>query len=228
MTVMTNVATPGDEPLPPAGPDDEGNRKPKLKRAFFHIFMGVACVGIYQFVVSKGVALVLLSGFVVFFGGVEILRRVSKRVNDFWTDRVFAGVGRPQERHRINSASYYLWGMTLIAIVAPKTIVCAALLVLAFGDPVASAIGYRIQLFRFKNGKSLGGSLSFVLAAGLVAGLYLGIFGGMTTAGWLGLAVVMALAGAAAELLNGRLDDNFAIPVACAGVGMVFPLLPFT
>jgi len=211
-----------------AASESLANRQPKLKRAFFHVLMGVSCVGLYQFVVNKGTALVLLSAFVVFFGAVEILRRFSTRINDFWTDRVFRGIGRPQERYQTNSASYYLWGMTLIALVAPKTIVCAALLILSFGDPAASAFGHRVNLVRFKNGKSLGGMLAFVLVSGLVAGLYLGLYGGMSTAGWIGLTAVMAMAGAVAELSNGKVDDNFAIPVACAGAGMVFSLLAFT
>ena len=200
----------------------EGNRQPKLKRAFFHVLMGVTCAGLYQFVVDKPTALVLLACFVVFFGTVEIVRRFSKPINDFWTDRIFGGLGRPQERYRTNSASYYMWGMALIALVAPKTIVCAALLVLAFGDPIASAIGYRVQLLRFKNGKSLGGTLAFVVVSGLLAGLYLGLYSGMAPLAWIGLALVMATAGAVAELLSGKLDDNIVIPIACAGAGMLF------
>ncbi|MFH2005755.1 MAG: hypothetical protein ABI333_04120 [bacterium] len=200
----------------------EGNRSPKLTRAIFHVLMGVACAGLYQFVVTKSTALLLLAAFVVFFGAVELLRRFSKPINDFWTDRVFGAVGRPQERYRINSASYYMWGMAVVTIVAPKTIACAALLVLAFGDPIASAVGYRVNLLRFRNGKSLGGTLSFVLASGLVVALYLGLYGGMSAAGWMGLAAVMALAGAAAELLSGKLDDNLVIPIACAAAGMLF------
>jgi len=204
--------------------DVEGDRRPKLRRAFFHILMGVVCAGLYQFVVNRALALVLLSAFVVFFGAVEILRRFSTRINDFWTDRIFGRLGRPQERYQTNSASYYMWGMALITLVAPKTVVCTALLVLAFGDPIASAIGYRFHLVRFKNGKSLGGTFAFAVASGLVAGLYLGLYGGMSTPAWIGLAAVMATTGAAAELWSGKLDDNFVIPVVCAGAGMVFTL----
>ena len=198
------------------------DRRPKLTRALFHVFMGVACAALYQFVVDKPTALLLLSAFVVFFGAVEILRRFSKPINDFWTDRVFGAVGRPQERYRTNSASYYMWGMAIITLFAPKTIVCAALLVLAFGDPIASAVGVRVGLLRFGNGKSLGGSLAFVLASGLAAGLYLGFFGGMSVGALVGLAAVMAVAGAAAEMLSGKLDDNLVIPIVSAGAGMLF------
>ena len=160
--------------------------------------------------------------FVVFFGGVEILRRYSRAINDFWTDRVFGGLGRPQERYRVNSASYYLWGITLITLFAPRTIVCAALLILAFGDPLASAVGYRVGLWRFRNGKSLGGTLTFFLVSSLVVGLYLGLLADLGPATWIGLTACMALAGALAELFNGRLDDNLVIPVVSAGAGMLF------
>ncbi len=200
------------------------DRTPKLKRAAFHVLMGVVCAGLYQFVVDKRLALILLGAFVVFFGAVEVLRRYSKPINDFWTDRVFGDLGRPQERYRINSASFYMWGMALITVFAPKTIVCAALLVLAFGDPIASAVGYRISLYRFGNGKSLGGTLAFFMATSLFAGLYLALYSGLGTAAWIGLAACMALAGALAEQLSGKLDDNIVIPIAAAGAGMLFSL----
>jgi dolichol kinase len=198
------------------------DRTPKLKRAAFHILMGVACAGLYQFVLDKRLALTLLGSFVLFFGAVELLRRYSKPLNDFWTDRIFGAVGRPQERYRINSASYYMWGMALIAVFAPKPIVCAALLVLAFGDPIASAVGHRISLYRFKNGKSLGGTLAFFVATSLLAGLYLALYSGLSTPVWIGLAACMALGGALSEQLSGKLDDNLVIPIATAGTGMLF------
>lgn len=202
--------------------DGDADRAPNLKRAAFHVAMGVACAALYQLVVDKRLALILLGTFVVFFGAVEILRRYSKSINDFWTDRVFGAVGRPQERYRVNSASYYMWGMALITLFAPKTIVCAALLVLAFGDPMASAVGYRVGLHRFGNGKSLGGTLAFFIVTSLAAGAYLAFFGGLSTPVWIGLAATMAGAGALAELVGGRIDDNLVIPVVAAAMGMFF------
>lgn len=100
--------------------DTESNRDPKLYRALFHIFMAMSCVALYQFVLTKTSALIVLSSFVTFFGTVEVLRRFSTRINDFWVDRIFGLVSRPQERYRTNSATYYMLGVALITLIAPR------------------------------------------------------------------------------------------------------------
>ena len=197
------------------------DRTPKLVRSLFHAAMGIACAALYQLVVSREVALRLLAGFVIFFGGVEIARRFSARVNDFWVDRVFGRVARPRERYRTNSATYYMLGLTLITWVADRTICCSAILVLAVGDPIASAVGFRWGRRRFANGKSLVGSLAFLLAAAATLALYLAVFSGVPPAKWALVAAAMAIAGTLTELVSGRIDDNFAIPVVTAAVGML-------
>ena len=91
---------------------------------------------------------------------------------------------------------------------------------LAFGDPIASAIGYRWGRYRFKNGKSLVGSLAFLLASWTVLTIYLATFAAMPVPEWLLLAAVMGLAGAMVEVLVDKIDDNFTIPVASTLAGM--------
>jgi len=199
----------------------DDDRTPKLLRALFHVAMGIGCVGLYQFVLSREVALLLLAGFVAFFGGVEVARRFSTRINSFWVDRVFVFVARPQERYRTNSATYYMLGLALITLVADRTAVCAAILVLAFGDPIASAVGHRWGRYRFANGKSLIGSLAFLLSSAMALGAYFSAFSGLSPATWAIAAAAMAFAGTLTELVSGRIDDNFSIPVVTAAVGMV-------
>ena len=198
---------------------ETAHRRPQLLRALFHIIMGVSCAALYQWVVNRTQALWLLAGFVTFFGSVEIIRRFSTRVNDFWVDRVFGKVVRPQERYRTNSATWYMLGMAVITLLTPREVVIPALLVLAFGDPIASAVGHRWGIVRFANGKSLGGVLAFLAAAGLPVGLYLGLLSGLPATTGLALGAAMVAAGATVELLVERLDDNITIPVAAAGVG---------
>lgn len=197
------------------------NRDPKLIRALFHVAMGVTCAALYQFAISRDTALLLLAGFITFFGSVEVARKFSRRINDFWVDRVFGAVARPQERYRINSATFYMLGIGVTALLAPKAVTCAALLVLAVGDPIASAVGHRWGLVRFRNGKSLGGSLAFLVACSIPVMLYLGFYSALPPTTWIPLALAMVSVGALTELFSGRVDDNFAIPVASAGVGML-------
>ncbi|MBW2455851.1 MAG: hypothetical protein JRI68_15145 [Deltaproteobacteria bacterium] len=197
------------------------DRSPKLLRAVFHVAMGLGCVAFYQFVVTRELALWLLAGFVTFFGGVEVARRFSTRINHFWVDRVFVFVARPQERYRTNSATYYMLGLAVTTWMADRTVCCAAILVLALGDPIASAVGHRWGGYRFSNGKSLVGSLAFLLSAGLVLAAYFSAFSGLSPATWGLAAACMALAGTLTELTSGRVDDNLAIPVVTAAVGML-------
>ncbi len=204
-----------------AGPASAEDRKPKLLRAVFHVAMGIGCVALYQFVFTREVALWLLAGFVTFFGGVEVARRFSTRLNNFWVDRVFVFVARPQERYRTNSATYYMLGLALVTWMADQTVCCAAILVLALGDPIASAVGHRWGGYRFSNGKSLVGSLAFLLSAALVLVAYFSVFSGLSLATWALTAACMAIAGTLTEQLSGPIDDNFAIPVVTAAVGML-------
>jgi dolichol kinase len=197
------------------------DRSPKLLRALFHVAMGLGCVALYQFVVTRELALWLLTGFVTFFGGVEVARRFSTSINNFWVDRVFVFVARPQERYRTNSATYYMLGLAAVTWMADRTVCCAAILVLALGDPIASAVGHRWGGYRFSNGKSLGGSLAFLLSTGLVLVAYFSAFSGLAPANWALAAACMALAGTVTELTSGRIDDNLAIPVVTAAVGML-------
>lgn len=198
------------------------NRAPKLVRAAFHAGMGIASVLLYQLLFNRGQALWVLGGFATFFGTIEILRRFSPKLNDFWVDRVFGRIARPQERYRTNSATFYLWGLLVITLLAPKSIVCAAILVLAFGDPAASAVGFRWPLHRFANDKSLGGSLAFIAAAAAVLAIFFAITATLPASTWLPLALIMPLIGMAAETFNGKIDDNFLIPVATAAGGLLY------
>lgn len=196
-------------------------RVPKLGRALFHVAMGLGCVVLYQFLLTRAQGLFILGGVISFFGAVEIARRYSKRLNDFWVDTIFRGIARPQERYRINSASYYLWGLGLIVFFAPREIACAAMLVLALGDPLASAIGFRLGGYRFANGKSLLGALAFLVASSVAVAGYLLLSGAYGVRLALALTAAMSITGMLVELFVERIDDNLSIPVSAAVAGML-------
>lgn len=198
----------------------KSDRTPKLLRSVFHVGMGLACFSLYQFVLDRSQALYTLGAFVAFFGSVEIIRRFSKPLNDFWTDKVFGAVARPQERYRTNSATFYMLGLVAITLIAPQPIACAAILILAFGDPMAAAIGYRWPIYRFPNTKSLGGSLAFWVSALLVVGGYFTVYSTESVGVQVVLAVTMVSAAMLAEFFGTWLDDNFSVPVIASIVGV--------
>ena len=91
----------------------------------------------------------------------------------------------------------------------------AALLALA--DPAASFIGRRWGRTKLIHGRTLQGSMMFVVVGSIAAFAALAIFHGEFGLGTAALMAASAgVAGALAELGSGRLDDNLSIPVISA------------
>lgn len=206
-------------------PADEASlralRLPRPVRSIFHAATGLICVLLYHFVVTRSQAFVLLGAFASVFAILEITRRFSTAWNDFLVDRVFGLISRPRERYQVNSATYYLSAMAIIVWATPQAAVGLALLVLAFGDPIASFVGARWGKTRLYNDKSLLGSSAFFLAAFVASTIYLLVAGPAMSLGYLLLvATVVSLVGALTELFSDRLDDNLTIPLLCAFTAM--------
>ena len=192
-------------------------RVPRVTRSLVHIALGTTAVLLYELLLTKTLALTLLFSFLAVFVGLEISRRFSSRFNDFMVDTLFGLISRPQERYRINSATYYLLAMTLVATVLPKTAACAGVLMLAFGDPLASMAGSRLGRLRLFYDKSLVGSLTFLTVTTSVVFIYFLLFAtGYTPLEMLGIASLVALVGTVVELISQHIDDNLTIPLACS------------
>lgn len=144
----------------------------------------------------------------------EGARRLSPAVNRglMW---LFSPVAHASEEHGINSSTWYASALALIALTGEPAACAVAVLVLGAADPVAGIIGRRFGSIKLVNGRSLQGSLAFLVVAVLaaLAVLY----------GWhpeLPAPLLVALAAAVpatlAELLSRRLDDNFTVPLSAA------------
>ncbi len=199
-------------------------RLPRRVRSLFHAAMALGCVLLYQFVLPRDLALQLLAGAAGIFATLEITRRIWSRWNDLLVDRVFGLISRPRERYQINSATWFLSATALIAWIAPKPAVCVALLVLGFGDPIASWVGYHLGKLKLRGDKSLAGTLAFAGAAFAASFTYLILAQPQRGLGALiAVSAAVAAVGALVELFAGRrIDDNFAIPVVCALVATLW------
>ena len=95
---------------------------------------------------------------------------------------------------------------------------CAAagMTVLLTADAAAALIGRRYGKHKLVNGKSLEGSLAFILTGTIAAGV---CFISAGNSGLLPFALPAVILAAAAELFQKQLkvDDNFSIPLATAG-----------
>lgn len=189
-------------------------------RNAFHVTMGITGVTMYHLLLTRSQALMVLWTIFGVFGTLEVTRRFSRRWNDFLVDKVFGAISRPSERFRVNSATLYLAALILITTFFPQRAVEAALLILAIADPVASIAGRRWGARKLFRDKSFAGSGAFFLAAAMSTATLLLLTEGSFDAGRIAaVAAALAAAGTITELLSSRIDDNFSIPVVCAGVG---------
>lgn len=144
----------------------------------------------------------------------EISRRRSQRVNDF----LMANLQRfahPHETYRVNSATWYGTALFLLSLTGSLPVCVAGVMVLGVGDPAAALIGRRFGRIKLVNGRSLEGTLSFVLFGTLAAFITMSL---VSPAGALTFraAAAAGFAGAIAELFSKRVDDNFSVPLAGA------------
>ena len=199
-------------------------RMPRMGRTLFHTTSGLICCLLYQFVLNRSQSIIILSGIMALITVIESSRRLSPRWNDFLMQKVFHNMVRPREHTRIASASFYMAAITLSVLIAPQVLVCAAVLLLAFADPAASAVGIRWGKKRLSNDKSYVGSLAFLVTGIAVTWIYLSLAAAprMSAGAILGLAVTMSLTAAAVELFCDRIDDNFAIPISATLVGLLW------
>ncbi len=188
-------------------------------RNVFHVATGLLAVVLYQFVLTKTQALAILLGLFSLFTSLEISRRFSDRWNDFLVDRVFSMIVRPRERFRPNAATYYLAALCLMTAICPKTALELGILVLAFGDPAASLAGRRFGRKKIWREKSFVGTGTFFGVSLLTCLVFLALAAPATSLSVMIVAsLTTAAAGAATELASQRINDNFTIPVVCAGI----------
>ena len=146
----------------------------------------------------------------------ETIRRFSPRANRLmmW---FFGPVAREDEWHRVNSGTWYMTALVLLALTYSTTLCVVGVTVLGVGDPVAGWVGRRFGRHRLASGRSWEGSLAFFVAA---AGATIVTLGWLPSPLALGTAITIATVSAAVaavtEALTRGIDDNLTIPLAAA------------
>jgi len=197
-------------------------RPTNYARNVFHISAAIAAVVIIELVGSPGWVLAAALAWAGFAWSCEISRRVSPAINKMlmW---FFGPVAHPHETHRVNSATWYATALVVLALTQSTMLCLVGVAVLGVGDPLAALIGRRFGRTKLIHGRSLEGTLGFVVSASVAAFVLLRIF----HAAQLGvgasamLAVSAAVAGALAELFSLRIDDNVSIPLSAASGGAI-------
>ncbi len=120
---------------------------------------------------------------------------------------------RPEEDTRVTGATYFLIGITATMVVFPTDISVLAILFLALGDPVASAVGRWLGRTKLR-AKNAEGHLACLIVCLLLA---------VAVTVWsprpgLGVGAIGALAATLAQALPWRVNDNLTIPIGSAAV----------
>lgn len=191
-------------------------RPTNYARNAYHALSGFFAIWLVEWVLPQSWLLPVAGGFAGFAWTCEIARRRSTRVNGLLM-AAFRPFAHPHEAWRINSATWFASSLVLLALVDQPMVASTALVVLALADPAAAIVGRRFGSIKLMNGRSLQGSMTF---------FGVGAMGALALLWWrypeLGslLAVALALAGSAAgavaELMARRVDDNISIPVSVA------------
>ncbi len=196
-------------------------RPRNIRRSVFHVLSGVTCLLLIQHLMPRWQWAVVPSACALIAWSLEIARRRWPAVNQKLM-AALGGIAHVHEAARINSSTWYVTALAVLGLCASPLAASLALIVLAVADPVAGEIGRRFGKIKINAGRTLEGSLAFLVsgcvAAWLVTLLY---FPELAFTMRLAVCLAGASAGAVAEALSTRVDDNFLVPLAtAAGVSL--------
>ncbi|MBO8175168.1 MAG: phosphatidate cytidylyltransferase [Thermococcus sp.] len=136
----------------------------------------------------------------------EIIKKVEKEIEV---------ITREHEKRSIGAHIYFALAALIIVYFFPEDIAIGSIAVATLGDAIAAIIGKPFGKHRFKNGKSIEGSLAYFVTALLILIPLIDI----------PHAIVGALAGTLAEFYELPPDDNFSNQLAVAITLYVFRTL---
>jgi dolichol kinase len=201
-------------------------RPTNYARNVLHAGSGVSVMLLILHLLTPASMLTIAAMAAVGAWSLELSRRWVPAVNAFcmWVLGRFA---HPHEVWRVNSSTWYLTAILGLALTGDLMLAAMGVGILGLADPAAAIIGRRFGRTSLINGRSLEGTLAFVLVGTLVGlgvlSVYFPEYGGPAVV-WIALAA--AVPAALAELLSRRVDDNLSIPLsAAAGAWMALQLM---
>lgn len=151
-----------------------------------------------------------------------------------WFSENFGALMKKEEESRMNATIPYMVSNAIVVVFFPPEFYFFAVGFLLIGDPVAAFFGANYGKYRFYNGKSLVGVVSFIIASCILGILFMilfqntkenSIFALFGTQGFNIKALIAVLLSAIVSGLTeffsghawgGFLDDNLTIPLAAA------------
>jgi diacylglycerol kinase (CTP) len=201
-----------DPELPPATGPSATRKDLQLGRRLVHALNGTGIATAYALLLTHR-QLVHVFGTVACL--VYILDRVRMHYPELvqrapWINRLFF---RAEEELRESAMTPYAVAILLTILTFPKLAALIAIYTLALADPLAAIVGITWGRRRLASGKTLEGSLAFFGATLAVTLLVLSVGTDVPAPPRVTAGLLIALAGAACELLPLRIDDNLTIPL---------------
>jgi len=137
-------------------------------RNLFHVGWSLAVLALIQLLLPWSTLRWVALGFLTWAWSMELFRRSSPRLNGL----LMKGLGafaHPHEHYRVNSGTWYISALFVLSLTTTPLIATIAVIVLGFADPAAAIIGRRWGRLKIYAGRTLEGSLAFVVA-GTLAG----------------------------------------------------------
>jgi dolichol kinase len=199
-------------------------RPTNYARNVFHGTCGVLVVLLVELLPSRGWLLGLPLAVALWAWSAEVSRRIWPSVNDRLM-KFFGSVAHAHERHRVNSSTWFVTALSILGAVFPRYAAAVGVAVLALADPAAALVGRRLGRTKLRAGRSLQGTLAFMVVGFVAAFVVLTLRHRGGGVGCVLTALGAASAGALAELYTERLDDNFTIPLASASMALALGTL---
>jgi dolichol kinase len=182
----------------------------EIKRKLVHLATLVIPAG-YAFA-SEATVLTFLVPFFLLYLAVDLLRHFHPGMASLFQRQFFGRVLREKEKPTLMGSTFFLFASILTILLFPRPVAIASLLILILSDTAAALAGKgfgRIRVF----GKTLEGSMAFLITSLLIVWVYPGLDRLSGSFAALGAAVI--------EVLPISLDDNLTIPLV-AGAIMFF------
>lgn len=198
-----------------------------LARKAWHLVTGILIAYLYYAVLSKLVSVIILGSILGLDLLVEITRlrvpSLNEKILKYWGILM-----RSHETSRFSGVPYYLASSCIVIALFPKPIAVLSILLLAFGDPMASLFGnlFGKLSLQFKSGKTLIGTLAGILTCFFVSFIFLNNAMNLPKHVLFQLSLFGGLAGGISELLSFEIDDNFSVPII-SGFVLWFCLLVY-
>ena len=196
-------------------------RPTNYRRSIGHAIAGTIVLAIVELVPREYLVYPAFGAFLSVWV-TEAMRRVSPA----WNERVmrlFNPIAHAYEVHGINSGTWYVTALMVLALLQNPLVGAVGVAILAYAGPAAALVGRRYGSIPLVGGRSLQGSLTFAAVGFVVATAVMMLFhhAELTLMHALVVAVVASISGALAELFSGRIDDNLSIPIVAASMALL-------